>query len=190
MQPTLLKYENMKLKKQFIFNLPVSKEICGRICPGCYALKAQVRFPKTVLPYRERMHQASLQPDFAQKIIAELTNTKRKPVAVRAHESGEFYSQAYIDSWHTIASALPHISFYAFTKRMKHFDFSTLMALPNFVIIDSLMHGGLNYAPLDKLNQSIPICPATTSAKAQCGIDCNYCWTKQAQADGIQFVQH
>ena len=55
----LLKYENMKLKNQMIFTLPATKDVCGRECPGCYAIKAQKRFPKTVLPYRQRMYDAA-----------------------------------------------------------------------------------------------------------------------------------
>lgn len=185
MTEKLLKYENAKLKHQLIFNLPVSKAICGRQCPGCYALKAQVRFPKTVLPYRERMHAASLQDDFTTQIIAEITKCKRPLSAVRIHEAGEFYSQAYIDKWVTIAKACPTVKIYTFTKRIKEFNFKALMALPNTSIVDSLMHGGLNYGPIAKLNPAVKICPSTS-----CGIQCTYCMSKAAQANGIQFVAH
>lgn len=181
----LLKYENAKLKNQFIFNLPVSKAICGRQCPGCYALKAQIRFPTTVLPSRQRLHAASLQSDFVTTIVNELTSTRRTARTVRIHESGEFYSQDYIAKWQQIATALPTFTFYAFTKRMKDFDFSQLMSLPNVVIIDSLMHGGLNYAPLANLDPTRFICPATS-----CGVNCRYCMTKTAQLQGIQFIKH
>lgn len=184
-QEKLLKYENAKLHKQFIFNLPVSHEICGRQCPGCYALKAQIRFPKTVLPYREARYIASQQSDFAQQIIVELTTTRRSARAVRIHGSGEFYSQAYIDKWQTIATALPNFTFYAYTKRIKQFNFVPLMTLPNVVIIDSLMHGGLNYDKKENLSKSIFTCPSTG-----CGTTCKYCQTKTAQKYGVQFVKH
>ena len=186
----LLKYQNDKLNHQFIFNLPVSKEVCGRQCPGCYALKAQLRFPTTVTPYRERRLEASKQSDFVDRIVSELSKTRRKFVSVRIHESGEFHSQAYINKWQAIAQALPNIQFYAFTKRIKDFDFSKLMSLPNFVLIDSMMHGGLNYDKLENLSPNIKICPATLSKDNKCGIDCNYCWTKEAQTNGISFVKH
>lgn len=186
----LLKYENDKLKQQFIFNLPVSMEVCGRECPGCYALKAQKRFPKTVLPYRQTRLDASKQTDFTSNIILELESTRRTARAVRIHESGEFYSQEYIDKWETIAKALPSFTFYAFTKRMTDFDFTSIMSQSNVVIIDSLMSGTLNYAPINKLDQSRPICPATTSNTTICGVTCLYCQTKEAQNNGIQFVKH
>ena len=186
---TLLTYQNSKLKHQLIFNLPVSHAICGRQCAGCYALKAQRRFP-SVLASCERKYQASLLPTFASTIISEIANFKRPLTAVRLHSSGEFHSQAYIDQWVTIASALPHIKFYAFTKRLSDFDFSKLSALPNFVLINSLQFGGLNYAPVGKLPSSAFICPVTQHKPVQCGTSCTYCMSKVAQTNGVCFVKH
>jgi len=183
----LLKYENSKLKQQYIFNLPVSKKICGRECPGCYALKAQIRFPNTVIPYREARYDASLQDDFVDLVVTELSSSRRSARAVRIHESGEFYSQEYIEKWLAIATRLPDFNFYAFTKRIKDFEFTELMSLPNVVIIDSMMHGGLNYDRRPNLRLDIPICPSDTEI---CGVTCTYCQTKGAQKYGIQFERH
>ena len=185
----LLKYENNKLKQQFIFTLPAGMSTCNRICPGCYAMKSQVRFP-AALAYRNCMLIASQQPDFADHIIAELSSTRRSARTVRLHESGEFYSQAYIDKWLTIATALPQFTFYAFTKRLADFNFSKLAALPNFVLINSLQHGGLNYAPLANLRSNVFTCPAITGHTVTCGITCKYCQTKKAQYNSVQFVVH
>lgn len=191
----LLKYENMKLKQQFIFNLPATQEVCGRVCPGCYAAKAQVRFPKTVLTSRERLLEATKQPDFVNRIVDELSSSRRSTKTVRIHESGEFHSQAYINKWVDIASRLPDITFYAFTKRLKDFDFTSLMSKPNVVIIDSLKHDRLNYGKPAYLatHPTAFTCPATVKATADstvCGISCRYCMTKQAQNEGVKFVQH
>lgn len=185
----LLKFENLKLKQQFIFNLPASKSICNRLCPGCYANKAQLRFP-AVLAYRESMYQQSLLPSFVDAIISELTSTRRKSRTVRIHESGEFYSQEYIDKWTSIATQLPQFTFYAFTKRLTDFDFSHLMSLPNVVIIDSLMYGKLNYAPVNQLLPNVFTCPSTLGKSVTCGVSCRYCMSKSAQTNGIQFVKH
>lgn len=187
----LLKYQNSKLRNQFIFNLPVSNTVCGRKCPGCYALKPQLRFP-AVQAYRDRRYEASLQPNFVNRITSELTSTRRKFLSVRLHESGEFHSQPYIDKWVLIASQLPDIKFYAFTKRIADFDFSKLSSLPNFVLINSLHFGKLNYGNqtyLDSLPDTMT-CPSTTTTDTVCGVSCNYCWTKQAQSNGIKFLQH
>lgn len=192
----LLKYENAKLKNQLIFTLPASQEVCGRLCPGCYAHKAQVRFPKA-LAYRERMLEASKQQSFVGRIVNEILSFKKPLKAVRIHESGDMYSQDYIDKWENIARQLPHVKFYAFTKQMKKFDFSKIMALKNVVIIDSLMHNGLNYDTADKIKElakekSSIICPATVlgNSISTCGVNCEHCWTKQAQSNGVLFIKH
>ena len=185
----LLKYENSKLHHQLIFSIPAGQKVCGMDCPGCYAMKFQRIYP-TVLPYRERMYQASLRDDFVPNIIAEIQACKKPLVSVRLHESGEFYSQEYVDKWYAIASALPSVKFYTFTKRLTHFNFTNIMQLPNFILINSLHTGKLNYDKLANLPTNIPICPATTG-KVLCGIDCSYCFTKgSADVTGISFVKH
>lgn len=191
----LLKYENSKLKKQFIFTLPASQEVCGRMCPGCYAAKAQVRFPNTVMPYRNRMLEASKQEDFETKIVKELTDKKRAANIVRIHESGDFYSQEYIDKWARIAKQLPSITFYAFTKRKADFDFKELEDSNNVVIINSLAGNKINYGTIGYLNNHPckNVCPATVKATKNstiCGVTCKFCMTKQAQEEGITFVIH
>lgn len=185
----LLKYENAKLHNQLIFSIPASQEICGRTCAGCYAIKFQRLYPN-VLPSRERLYQESLQDDFVNLVITEIQSCKKPVIAIRIHESGEFYSQEYINKWTAIAQALPNSSFYAFTKRLPDFDFSQLVALPNVAIINSLHTGKLNYDKLANLDPAIPICPATT-IKAGCGTDCTFCFYKgQADVSGIQFKRH
>jgi len=183
----LLKYENGKLHNQLIFTLPAIQEVCNRTCKGCYAIKFQRLYP-SVLPYRNRMLAASKQKDFTSQVISEIKACKKKVVAIRIHESGEFYSQEYINKWYTIASSFPSMPFYTFTKRLADFDFSKLSSLPNFVLINSLQHGSLNYGKLSTLDKSKFICPYGTSIR--CGIECNYCWTKKAQQQCPQFVKH
>lgn len=188
-QEKLLKWQNSKLRQQFIFTLPAGMSTCARVCPGCYAIKSQIRFP-AAHAYRLRMLEASRQPDFAQRIITELSTTRRSARTVRLHESGDFHSQQYISAWHTIASSLPQFTFYAFTKRLNDFDFSALSALPNFILINSLQYGGLNYASLTNLRSDIFTCPVTLGQSVTCGLTCRYCQTKQAQHHAPQFVKH
>lgn len=186
----LLQPGNQKLHNQYMFNIITSKEVCGRECPGCYSLREQKRFPTSVVPARESRYEAAKRKDFAQCIIAEINAIKKPFKAIRLHASGEFFSQAYINSWTSIASTLPSTKFYAFTKRLKDFDFTSLQALPNFILIDSLQSGGLNYDKLANLDQSRFICPSTLDKTKQCGIDCDYCWTSQAAIQTPQFVKH
>jgi uncharacterized protein (UPF0305 family) len=184
---------NRKLKAGNIaaYNLPARKDICGRECVGCYAKKAQKMY-KAVTPYRERNYQASLLPGFATDMVAEIKGLKKKPKAIRIHESGDFYSQAYVDSWAMIALALPGTVFYAYTKRNKEFDFSVLSAQPNFVLIDSCKYHPVNYGDPGFVQvlkaHGAFVCPA--DKVISCGAGCDYCLTKAAQLSSVVFNKH
>lgn len=184
----LLQSGNTKLgKHQVMFNIPATTEICGQICKGCYAEREQRRFP-SVLQVRTERYLASLSPSFVTQISAELTAMKKPPKFVRIHASGEFYSQQYLDKWTQIAITFPTITFYAFTKMLSKLDFTTIMSLPNVVIINSLPNGKINYGKTPPAGMFV--CPATSSA-IQCGIDCTWCQTKNcADLHGVWFTQH
>lgn len=171
----------------YMWNMPATTLQCGRICPNCYARREEARWP-AVRKAREARYQASLQPDFSSRIIAELKALRKPPKYFRVHASSEFYSQAYIDSWYTIASSFPSITFYAYTKRLAHFDFSSLSSLPNFVLINSLHFRGLNYGPISSAPTDAFICPSHSGAT--CGDSCTYCMTKTAQTNSVWFIKH
>lgn len=186
---TLLKYGNAKLHNTLVFNLPATQEVCGRVCPGCYAIKAQRIYPN-VLPYRERMLAASRSSSFTTDILTDIQSCRKPFQFIRIHESGEFYSQDYIDSWTAIASSVPDKTFYAYTKRLKDFDFSAFKALPNTVLIDSLHFGGINYGPLSSAPAGAPICPTHSDKSILCGQSCTLCMQKSAEQTGVFFVKH
>jgi sulfatase maturation enzyme AslB (radical SAM superfamily) len=184
----LLQWGNSKLPNMLMWNIPASKEICGRVCSGCYSHKFYRIYPN-VLPAQTARYYESLKPDFSANIIKELKRVRKPVKYFRIHASaGEFYSQAYIDSWLDIASAFPSITFYAYTKRLADFDFTALSSLPNFVLINSLHFGKLNYGPLDQAPEDAFICPSSDTVK--CGIQCTYCMSKQAQHDSLYFIKH
>ena len=115
---------NSKLgKKVAIFNLP-----SGKTCPGktveckniCYAHKAERMYP-SALKSRESNYKESKKKDFVDNMVAELRKNKTK--IVRIHESGDFYSQSYLDSWIVICKICKDIKFLAFTKSF-YLDFS------------------------------------------------------------------
>lgn len=183
----LIQKGNSKLHNMYMFNLPATHAICNRMCPGCYAAREQTRFP-AILTARESRYTASIAPTFASTIVSEINSLRTKPLYFRIHASGEFYSQAYIDSWYTIASSFPSITFYAYTKRLAHFDFSSLSSLPNFVLINSLHFRGLNYGPASSAPADAFICPSHSGAT--CGDSCTYCMTKTAQTNSVWFIKH
>ena len=184
----LIQKGNSKLHNCYMFNLPATMEVCNRICKGCYAIKEQVRFP-AALAARERRYEASKTDAFTVQVIKELQSMRKPPKYFRIHASGEFYSQNYIDRWSTIVETFPDITFYAYTKRKAHFDFSTLMAMPNMVLIDSLHFKILNYGPIGKAPAGAFVCP-DHAKETKCGETCTYCMDKTAQTKGVFFVQH
>lgn len=186
----LIQKGNSKLVDMYMFNITASHEVCGRTCRNCYAIKEQVRFTK-VLEVRQLRYEATLQPDFHTKVISELSSLRKKPKHFRIHASGEFHSQPYVNSWYRIASAHTDITFYAYTKRLKDFDFSNLKSLPNVVIIDSFHFGGLNYGPLDRAPSGAFVCPHQPNTSVICGQSCVHCMTKgEADTKGVYFIQH
>ena len=84
-------------------------------CRGvCYAKQGRYAMPN-VLNARKYNLELSLQDHFAPMVIADLQRM-RKVNTVRIHDSGDFYNQEYYNKWCHIAKALPHITFYAYTK--------------------------------------------------------------------------
>jgi hypothetical protein len=189
---SLIQKGNAKLiaSDMMMFNLPATKQVCGRICENCYAVKEQKIYPGALIA-REQRFEASLSPTFVDTVHRELSQKRKRPKYFRVHASGEFYSQDYINSWVNIAQLNSDIIFYAYTKRMKTYDFSQLDALENFIIIDSLHFKGLNYGTKDSAPKDVFICPDQKGADVSCGVQCQWCMTKGcADKKGVWFVKH
>jgi hypothetical protein len=115
------------------FGIPADTdiEIDGRnfnTCPGalacrgvCYAKQGAYLWASTVAA-RKRSLDQTLTDTFAADAIADL-QAMRGVGVVRIHDSGDFYSQKYLDAWCDIARALPSIIFYAYTKSL-HLNFN------------------------------------------------------------------
>lgn len=103
-------------------------------CKGvCYAKQGRYAMPN-VANARKHNLKLSLRPTFVKHIIADLSQMVvkskvcKKPYnVVRLHDSGDFYSQEYLNAWATIAATFPHVIFYAYTKSL-HLDMSAIPA--------------------------------------------------------------
>lgn len=187
---------NHKLNKNIAtFDIPAIKEICGQICPGCYAEKAQKIYP-AVLPSRMLKYDLSKSETFVSIMTAAIKALNMR--YIRIHSSGEMYNQEYLDKWSKIVQNLPTQQFFVYTKKIKHLDFSKLFALPNIVVIDSLKWGKLNYGTLkDKPNNSI-LCPDHPKSGLRsiyptgpiCGTHCTICMDKTTENYGVYFIKH
>jgi Gene product 88 len=132
---------NEKYKKIVNFTLPAFMTKDGfKTCPnagacatGCYARQGAYIWPKVYAKHRANL-EVTLNPDFDFIALNELH--KLKPDLVRIHDSGDFYDADYLVKWIIIATSMPNITFYAYTKMV---DLVSRYVLPkNMIIIYSL----------------------------------------------------
>lgn len=105
----------------------------GNTCPGanacrgvCYAkqgryIMASVRDARL---HNFTSFQTRGKLGFIGDAIADLTRFVKRYNVVRIHDSGDFFSQDYLDAWKAIALAFPAVIFYAYTKSL-HLDIMT-----------------------------------------------------------------
>jgi hypothetical protein len=131
--------QNSKMKLDGIWSFGMTPiktcPMAGECKKFCYATKGLYkRFAKTIEPSLARAFEATKGMDFVDVIDLELSKKRKQPKLIRIHTEGDFYNQAYLEKWETIARAYPTIQFYAYTKSL-HLDFSQLP--DNFKIIQS-----------------------------------------------------
>jgi len=116
---------NYLKKKVFNFSIPAYKSETGKItCPFadkcikfCYAQKGNYkRFP-SVRNGMEKKYQLTKQENFIKLMNTEIQ--KKKPDFIRVHDSGDYYSKAYLNKWLTIAEQNPKVKFYSYTNSIK-----------------------------------------------------------------------
>jgi hypothetical protein len=187
---------NSKLHPSILtWNIPASMEVCGRVCKGCYARSTMARW-KTVKNKWEANYELSKTDEFVKLASEELHQKSGTYKYVRLHGSGEFYSQEYVDKWVILAKAFPDIMFYTYTKRYDDFNFSELLALPNFVLHNSILEGGgINYdkqEAIEKIAEELKgfVCPLSTDREQKCGLECTWCMVKENQDTPILFIKH
>ena len=140
--------QNSKLKKTskelglrvFNFGIPAYKSASGKLtCPMadscvkfCYAKKGAYIW-SNVKPAFEKRYQLSKTDKFVEAMNAEIR--KKKPDYVRVHDSGDYYSPAYLKKWIDIANSNPNVRFYSYTNMV---DMMLKTSLPdNYDIIFS-----------------------------------------------------
>lgn len=124
--------QNSKLKKTskhfgvkvLNFGIPAYKSSSGKVtCPFagdcvkfCYAKKGAYIW-SNVKPAYERRYELTRSDKFVAKMNAEITI--KEPDYVRIHDSGDFYSPAYLQKWLTVAIHNPQVRFYAYTNSIQ-----------------------------------------------------------------------
>ena len=126
--------QNSKLKKTskvlglkvFNFGIPAYKSASGKLtCPMadecvkfCYAKKGAYIW-SNVKPAFEKRYELTKTSDFIVEMNAEIL--KKKPQYVRVHDSGDYYSKAYLRKWIEIAIHNPDVRFYSYTNMVELF---------------------------------------------------------------------
>ena len=121
--------QNSKLKKTskelgvrvFNFGIPSYKSASGKLtCPFadecvkfCYARKGAYIWGN-VKPAFEKRYELSKTDRFVSEMYNEIV--KKRPDYVRVHDSGDYYSKAYLKKWIDIALLFPEVKFYSYTN--------------------------------------------------------------------------
>jgi hypothetical protein len=130
-------FDNKKLKKTntVSFNLPAIEScpqagICATVC---YATQGAYVYPNVKNARRFNFEQAKgPRWNFENPLIHDLGLIKQ--TSIRLHDSGDFFSQAYLNIWFKVITLFPEKQFYAYTKSL-HLDFSNKP--DNFTLIQS-----------------------------------------------------
>ena len=126
--------QNKKMRKSsgqgvavFNFGIPAFTSITGqKTCPNagacvktCFARGGAYVFNVVKNAYEVKFA-VTQSPVFVSLIDSELQRQKRKHkrIAVRIHDSGDFYSEEYLQKWLLIIKNNPETTFYAYTKRV------------------------------------------------------------------------
>ena len=182
---------NLKLSKKIkIFNLPAIKT-----CPNssqcakfCYARKAERQYPAVRFARERNLRLAKEAPESLKKQI--LSKLESGDI-VRIHESGDVFSQAYLDMWFEIVKERPDVRFYTYTKTMDIWDWGKIKSLPNFNVVNSLPGGLINFGPEQEIKIRAEqtgafVCPCAPGNKVVCGETCTACQTNPS----VLFVKH
>lgn len=124
--------QNSKIKKTskhfgvklMNFGIPAYKSASGKLtCPMadecvkfCYAKKGAYIW-SNVQPAFEKRYELSKTDKFIESMNDEIR--RKKPDFVRVHDSGDYYSRAYLNKWIQIAKDNPNVKFYSYTNMVQ-----------------------------------------------------------------------
>lgn len=124
--------QNSKIKKTskklgvrlFNFGIPAYKSSSGKVtCPFagdcvkfCYAKKGAYIWSNVKSAFEKR-YELSKTDEFIPAMNAEIK--KKRPDYVRVHDSGDYYSKAYLAKWIEVAIHHPDVRFYSYTNSVE-----------------------------------------------------------------------
>lgn len=162
-RPKNLFQQNSKLKPDNIYNfsIPAYKAIVNvsgeyqeiKTCPNagkclnfCYASSGNYFFSNVIIAHHRNLNFVMNSPkEFIQTAIEEIQ--KRKIKILRIHDSGDFFSENYLNLWLEIIKENPMVQFYAYTKNIPLFRKFQKEIPKNFTYIFSF--GGTKDSEID-----------------------------------------
>jgi len=142
-QNSKLKNTSKKLGlRVFNFGIPAYKSASGKLtCPMadtcikfCYAKKGAYIW-SNVKPAFEKRYQLTKTDDFVDAMNEDIR--RKKPDYVRVHDSGDYYSRAYLAKWLDIAIHNPSVRFYSYTNMVDMFQKTDLPENYDVIFSDS-----------------------------------------------------
>ena len=135
-------FNNQKLAKlkTVSFGIPAFRARDDFVtCPGaaacsltCFAKHGWYTLPRTIGP--REFNLLAIRSDlglFEQFLLHDLRRIRK--MNVRIHDSGDFFSQKYLDAWFRVARRVPK-QFYAYTKSLQ---LNWSRKPPNFIVVQS-----------------------------------------------------
>ena len=131
------------VKGDSAFSLPAGPIGKGGTCPGatkacdgCYAMKGRHHF-KTVqsafIRNKKLLTRLNKHHGFNKAVALLSEMVPENATIFRIHESGDFYSQWYVQVWAKVVRSRPKVQFWAYTRSF-HLDFSKLTRHSNFAL--------------------------------------------------------
>lgn len=136
MRPKKLLTQNSELRPDGIYNwtlpafavkLPNGKNF--NVCPNagacasfCYARNGTFNFSNVKKRHIENLTYILEEPQgWFNQMLSEVNKPRMAGKHIRIHDSGDFFSEEYLQMWLTIALLVPKVSFYCYTKEVSLF---------------------------------------------------------------------
>lgn len=208
----------ISLKSNRAFSLPAGPVFscpgATDACVGCYAMKNRHLFSNVQAAFAKNwllIKKLGAKKDTSKAVQALLDIIPKDAKIFRIHESGDFYSQWYVDVWAKVVKQRPDVQFWAYTRSFQ-FNFNELTKQKNFALWASTdkynekeakkfvrkhRKSGVKHAigPW-KHNEEIPdksfICPVTSKKLKVDGAceKCRLCVVKKLVSKNVVFLEH
>jgi hypothetical protein len=129
------------IKGNSAFSLPAGPIGKGGTCPGatracesCYAMKGRHHFravQTAIVRNKLLLTKLNKHKSFNKAVSLLLEMVPENATIFRIHESGDFYSQWYVQVWTKVVAGRPNVRFWAYTRSF-HLDFYKLVVQSNF----------------------------------------------------------